>query len=446
MAVNRGEGDINLGEARKKWITNELDSETREILKQDADLFLHQSLSSPCLNVLSDANGVFIKDYEGREYFDFHGNNVHQLGYKNPEITRAVKEAMEELPFSPRRYTNLRAIQLAQKLKDLSNDCLSRVLFAPGATSSIGMAMKLARIATGKFKTLSFWGSFHGASIDAISLGGEAVFREGLGPLLSGNEHIIPYDSYRPVFKSSNNTDQDYLNLVSYVLEKEKDIGAIFIETVRNTDVMVPSKKYMQGLRKLCDEHKVLLVLDETAIALGRTGKMFAYENFEIVPDMVVLGKGLGGGFIPFSALLVKEELNKAQHTSLGHYTHEKSPLGSAAALASVKYIEEHELLKHVEKLNHLAFQRLNSWYNKYSSIGDIRAIGLLFGIELVKDKKSKERAVEMAEKIMYSCMSNGLSFKVSSGNVLTLSPPLIISEQELMRALDILEKEIAKY
>ncbi|MGW9019491.1 aspartate aminotransferase family protein [Priestia megaterium] len=439
----RTEGDINLSSRRNDWQSNYVSQEAMQILEEDSTYFLHQSMSSPCLNVLRSSEGIYIEDIDGRKYMDFHGNNVHQVGYKNQFVINAIIEQLQTLPFSPRRYTNDKAIMLAKKLAQLSPSNLNKVLFAPGGTEAIGMALKLTRFVTGKHKTISMWDSFHGASLDAISVGGEAVFRKGIGPLLSGTEHAIPFNSYRCILGECSTCPNKCLDYLDFMLSREGDVGAVILETIRNTDVQVPPVSYYKRLREICDKHEVLLILDEIPIALGRTGKMFAIEHYGIAPDMIVIGKGLGGGIFPMASLIVREDLDQANEISLGHYTHEKSAVGCAAALATIEYIEKEDLLNHVSKLEVIFRKRLEEMKNNYSIIGDIRGVGLLFAIELVKDPVSKEKAIEEAEIIMYQCMEKGLSFKISQGNVLTLSPPLTISGEELEKALTIIESSI---
>ena len=186
------EGDVNLSPARRAFESAHVRGRTRALLDADADVFLHQSLSTPCFDALASCDGIWLTDVEGRRIMDFHGNSVHQVGYRHPHVMAAVREQLDTLPFSPRRFTNEAAIALARRLADLAPDPLGKVLFAPGGALAIGMALKLARVATGRHKTLSLWDSFHGASLDAISIGGEAVFRKGIGPLLPGTEHAPP--------------------------------------------------------------------------------------------------------------------------------------------------------------------------------------------------------------------------------------------------------------
>ena len=166
------EGDSNLSDARKAWAKSIPDPETESYLARDANVFMHQALSTPCLDVLKECDGIYITDLQGKRYMDFHGNSVHQIGYRNPFVIQKLKEQLDIFPFSPRRFTNLPAIELAEKLVSLLPSSLNRLLFAPGGTSAISMALKLARLVTGRHKTISWWDSFHGASMDAIAAGG----------------------------------------------------------------------------------------------------------------------------------------------------------------------------------------------------------------------------------------------------------------------------------
>ncbi|MBN8860301.1 MAG: aspartate aminotransferase family protein [Sphingobacteriales bacterium] len=443
-SFHRTEGAINLSDSRRAWYAVISDTATQHYLDADAKYFLHQSMSTPCLDVLQSCEGIYITDLTGKRYMDFHGNNVHQVGYRNPYVVEQVKKQMDVLPFSPRRYTNIPAIALAEKLAGLFPGNLNRVLFAPGGTSAIGMALKLARVVTGRHKVVSLWDSFHGASLDAIAAGGEQVFRKGMGPLMPGVERIPPPTTYRGIFGDDGN-DVKYAEYLEYVIEKEGEIGAFIAETVRNTDVQLPSKAYWKKIREICTRHGVLLILDEIPIAFGRTGKMFAFEHYDIEPDIVCVGKGLGAGIMPVAAMIARDDYNVAADVSLGHYTHEKSPLGCVAATAMLEYIEQHNILQKVN--DDAAFMQsvLNDMKEKYSLIGDVRGIGLLWGIELVKDRNTKEKAIEESEFILYDCLSNGLSFKISQGNVLQLSPPLIITRQQLKEAVTIVESAIAK-
>ncbi|GAM57938.1 4-aminobutyrate aminotransferase [Vibrio ishigakensis] len=441
----RSEGDVNTTPARIKWNESLEHEETQALLKRDSDVFLHQAMSTPCLDSLEAAEGIYIQDTHGKRYMDFHGNNVHQLGYGHPAVLNAISKQLAQLPFSPRRFTNETAIACAEKLTDICGGELNRVLFAPGGTSVVGMALKLARHVSKNFKVVSLWDSFHGASLDAISVGGEACFREGMGPLMAGVERIPPAVSYRGALPSQDGNDVHYADYLEYVIEKEGGIGAFIAEGVRNTDVQVPSKAYWKRVREICDKHNVMLIIDDIPNGMGRSGEWFTYQAFDIEPDILCIGKGFGGGVVPIAAMVTKDKYNTAAQVSLGHYTHEKSPIGCAAALATMQTIEQENLLQKVREDSEFVRNELERMKQAYPVIGDVRGIGLLWGVELVTNHITKERAFDEAEAVLYQCLNDGLSFKVSQGNVAQLSPPLIISREELTTALNIFENAIAK-
>ncbi|EPW6708519.1 aspartate aminotransferase family protein [Vibrio parahaemolyticus] len=440
----RSEGDVNTTPARQAWNASMDDERTQALLKRDSEVFLHQAMSTPCLDTLDAAEGIYIQDATDKKYMDFHGNNVHQLGYGHPHVIKRVQEQIAKLPFSPRRFTNETAIECAEKLTQICGGELNRVLFAPGGTSAVGMALKLARHITGNYKVVSLWDSFHGASLDAISVGGEACFRQGMGPLMAGVERIPPAASYRGAFPVADGSDVHYADYLEYVIEKEGGVGAFIAEAVRNTDVQVPSKAYWKRIREICDKHNVMLIIDDIPNGVGRSGEWFTYQAYDIEPDMLCIGKGLGGGLVPIAAMVTKDKYNTAEQISMGHYTHEKSPIGCAAALATMEAIEQDGLLDKVKADSQFVREKLLEMKAKYPVIGDVRGIGMLWGIELVTDHESKARAYDEAEAVLYQCLNNGVSFKVSQGNVIQLSPPLIITREQLTEALAIFEEAIA--
>jgi 4-aminobutyrate aminotransferase len=444
--LHKSEGDINISPQREEWQKKHIDAAGRKLLDEDSRYFLKQSLSTPCLNAMRACEGIYIEDMQGRRYMDFHGNNVHQVGFANPDVIAAVKRQLDELSFCTRRYTNRVAVELAQKLAAIAPGNLNKSLFCPGGAEAVGIALKLARLATGCHKTISMWDSFHGATLDTISIGGEAVFRRDMGPLLPGTEHAPPPDEYRCVFGCSERGGCDLAcaNYVEYIMEKEGDIAAVIAEPIRSTPY-IPRPEYWQKIRQACNRHGALLIFDEIPHCLGRTGAMFTFENFDVVPDIVVIGKGLGGGVFPLAAVIAREELDVAADRALGHYTHEKSPVGCAAALAAISYIEKHNLVQHARRLGRHSLERLQAMKERRDLIGDVRGLGLFLGIELVKDRQTRQRAEEAAEAVMYAALTKGLSFKLTMGNIITLTPPLTITREEMDRALDIIEECIAE-
>ena len=439
-APYQSEGDINLTSARARWVANDLDNATRAILDEDARYFLHQSLSTPCLNVLFSSKGSYLEDLQGRQFLDFHGNSVHQVGFGNPAVVQAIVDQMLKLPFCTRRYTNKTAVSLAKKLTQLAPGDLNRVLFTPSGTTAIGMALKLARVVTGRHKVISMWDAFHGASLDAISISGERLFREGIGPLLPGVSHVPPPDEYRCLWDchQRGGCDLKCANYIDYVLEHEGDVAAVIAEPVR-TIPYIPKSEYWQAVRAACEKHGALLIFDEIPHALGRTGTMFTCEHFGIEPDMLVIGKGLGGGILPLAAIIARDEYNVAAKRALGHYTHEKNPVLSAAALATIQFIEDNNLLQHVQQMGKYAMGQLQKMANQLPMIGDVRGLGLLLGVELVRNQQTKEKADREAEAVMYESLRRGLSFKVTNGNTLLLMPPLTVTQAEMDHALTVL-------
>ncbi|MDX2146899.1 MAG: aspartate aminotransferase family protein [Planctomycetota bacterium] len=445
------EGDVNRTPGRRSYQSRVLDEATKARLDADAAAYLHQSLSTPCITLLERAKGSTLTDAQGHQLLDFHGNSAHQVGHGHPRVIDAVKRQLDTLAFCPRRFTNEPAIELAQRLGALTGGRLTKALLAPGGTLAMGMALKLARLATGRFKFVSMWGSFHGASLDCISIGGEAVFRQGIGPLLPGCEHVIPCAPAECVLGCEGTCSLACARAVEDVLEREGDVAAVVLEPVRCTTVEIPPAEYLRRIRTACDRAGALLIFDEIPTCLGRTGRMFSYEHFGVVPDMLAIGKGLGGGVMPQAALLARADLDVGAHTALGHYTHEKSPLGSAAALATLDVIRDEGLVERSAALGERWTSHLRAELGGLATFREVRGLGLLVGVELrARDEASIARCGSVAaatgalcDRVLYACMERGLSFKVSGGRVLTLTPPLTVGEDELDRATAILREAV---
>ena len=444
--IEREQGDVNTTRNRREYWKRNLKGESKKWFDDDQKYFLHQSLSTPVLNVLSRAQGVYIEDLDGNKYIDMHGNGVHNAGFNNPAVIEAVKKQLEEnMTFCPRRYTNIPAIELAKKLAEITPGDLCRSLFCPGGSEAIEMALMLAKQVTGRFKTISFWDSFHGAGLGAASVGGEEHFSGGFGPMVPGAFHVEFPNYYRNPwgFTSEEKVDAECLRQIELVLKREPEMAAIIGEPISATPV-VPSRRYWQGVKELCEQYGALLIFDEIIEGFGRTGKLFACEHF-VTPDVLVLGKSLGGGLLPFAGIVTHEKYNICQHRSVGHYTHEKNALCSAAALAEIAYILEHQLHEHAAELGDYALKRLNGLKDRHPLIGHVAGLGLHIGIDLVSDPKTRERAVDEAEIIMFKCLEKGLSAKTIEGNVLTLRPALIITQEEMDRAIDIIDEAIGE-
>jgi 4-aminobutyrate aminotransferase len=436
------ESDTNQSPERHAWAASNLNGAARALLAADERYFLRQSVSTPCLNTVAKAEGIFLEDSAGRHYMDFHGNNVHHIGYGHPRLKRAIVDQMEALPFTPRRYTSEPAVALAKKLAEITPGSLSKVLFTTGGSDAVEVAIKIARAKTGRYKTLSFWDAFHGAGFGAAAVGGEALFRTSrIGPLMPGAEHVAPFSSYRCPYGSATAEESGAVcaRMIDYVLGREGDIAAFIAEPIRAVPY-IPPRGFWTEVRKICDRHGTLLVFDEIPTGLGKTGKMFACEHDGAVPDMLVLGKALGGGILPIAAVVAKPELDVGADLAFGHYTHEKNPVTARAALTTIEIIEDEGLVANAAKVGGAALVRLNQIKARRQIVGDVRGQGLLIGIELVTDRTAKTPANAAAEKVMYRALEQGLSFKTTFGNVLTLTPPLTVTQAQMDRALDIID------
>lgn len=445
MKITHTEGESNTSAARRNWAAKHPDAATRELLHRDAEAFMHQSLSSPCVSTIARAQGIWIEDTAGRRYMDFHGNSVHHIGYAHPRLIAAIKDQLDRLSFAPRRFTNEPAVELAEKLGQIAPGNLNKVLFTTGGSDANEVALKIARAATGRFKTVSFWDAFHGAGLGAASVGGEATFRSHIaGPLMPGTEHVAPFACYRCPYNhpGPETCGLACAGMVDYVLGREGDVAAVIAEPMRAVPI-VPPPGFWKAVRESCNRHGALLILDEIPTGLGKTGRMFAFEHDEVIPDIVTIGKALGGGVLPIAAVVARHDLDVCGDFAIGHYTHEKNPVTARAALTTIQIIEEEGLVARSAELGSYALDRLNTFAPQSRYVGDVRGRGLLFGIEIVEDRDSRAEARDRAERIYYRCLEAGLSFKISAGCVLTLSPPLTITRDDLDCALSIVETAI---
>jgi 4-aminobutyrate aminotransferase len=444
--LEREQGDVNTTENRKKYWERNLSGEARFWFEEDNRYFLHQSLSTPVLNVLGKAEGVYVEDLAGKKYIDMHGNGVHNAGFNNPEVLRAVRDQLDaKMTFCPRRYTNIPAVRLAKKLAEITPEGLGRSLFCPGGTDAVEMAMKLARLVTGRFKTISFWDSFHGAGFGSAGVGGEEHFSGGLGPLVPGALHVEFPNYYRNPwgFTRTEQVDAECLRQMELVFQREPEISAVIGEPVSATPV-VPTRSYWEGVKRLCERYGALLVFDEIIEGFGRTGKMFACEHY-LTPDILVLGKSLGGGIAPLAGIVTWDRFNICGDRSIGHYTHEKNALSAAAGLAEIEFIEKNRLCDHAARLGEYTIGRLREMRERHPSIGEVLGVGLHLGIDLVKNRETRARGVDEAEVVMFRCLEKGLSFKTIEGNVITLRPALTITRDQMDHALDILDETIGE-
>lgn len=435
------EGDQNLSAERQRWAAER--ATRSETLERDDRSFFHQILSTPCLDEVVSASGPWITTASGRRLLDFHGNSVHQIGFAHPEVLAAVQAQAAALPYCTRRYTNLTTVELAERLIATAPGTLARnarVLLAPSGSAAVGIALKIARAVTGRHKTIAFRDSFHGATLDVSSVGGQDLFRRGMGIMLPGTMHAPPPNNQSCERRCGGRCDSSCVSAIERLLEENPDTAAILAEPVRATTVHAAPSGYWQRVRAACDRTGTLLIFDEIPTGLGRTGRFWSTEHTGVTPDLIVLGKGLGGAVFPQAAVIGRADLNDTGSTpvrelALGHYTHEKSPIGSAAALATLRVIEREGLVDRSRDIGDWWTTLLRARLGHLRSVTDIRALGLMVGVELTDP--------DHADRAMYESLRRGLSFKVGGGTTLVLFPPLNTDQPTLELAAEILAAAI---
>lgn len=261
---------------------------------------------------------------------------------------------------------------------------------------------------------------------------------------MTGAEHVAPWASRNCAYghDSLEASARACANMIAYVLGREGDFAAVVAEPMRATP-LVPAPGFWKAVREACDRHGTLLIFDEIPTGLGKTGKFFSHEHDGVTPDILVLGKALGGGILPIASVIARRDLDVAGDFAIGHYTHEKNPVTTRAALTTIAIIREEGLVERAAELGAHAMERLRGLMDRSPHVGEVRGRGLMMGVELVEERGAYRPARELAERVYYRCLEEGLSFKISAGNVLTLSPPLVIGRAELERALDIVEAAV---
>ncbi len=382
-----------------------------DLVARDAAAFFHQEGSSPCLAALRAIGGIWLEDTDGRRLIDFHGNTTHHVGHAHPRLIAAMKAQLDTLAFCPRRFTNEPAVELAETLLARWPGPPARVLFATGGTDAIEIALKLARVATGRHETVSFEDSYHGDGLGALGLK-SAHLDARLGPLLPGRHHVTPY------WRDPGRT----LREIGAALAGGR-VAAAIAEPMRSS-CHVPPPGLWPAVRALCDAHGTKLIFDEIPSGLGKTGRFFAFEHFGAVPDAVVLGKALGGGIVPIAAVIADARLDVAPELRLGHYTHEKNPLTCRAALETLRIIADEGLVARAASLGPV----LSAAFAPHGR-GAPRGLGLLQALPVPGDARA----------VVAACRAAGLSTTTKEGGAIGLSPPLTITAEEIGRAATML-------
>ena len=398
--------------------------------------------------VASRGEGAMVEDVDGNRFLDFNaGIAVTATGHCHPQVVKAVEEQTRRLiHMSGTDFYYENMVQLAERLAASSPGAVARrVYFGNSGTEAVEAAMKLARFYTGRDKFIAFAGAFHGRTLGSLSLtGSKVVQRKGFGPLIPGVYHAQFPDVYRT--PAGVTADDHAVNCVRAIEEQlfrsvlpAEEVAGIVVEPIQGEGgYLVPPKIFLEELGHLAAKHGILLIFDEVQCGMGRTGKMWGADHFGVVPDIFTVAKGIASGF-PLSATIARAEIMNwppGAHAS----TFGGNPVAVAASLATIDLLER-ELIDNAASVGRHMLNRLREWPDRYRSVGDVRGLGLMIGIEIVRDQQSKERAPEMRDKLVSMAFERGLLILGAGRSVIRLSPPLIITRDQADFALDTLEE-----
>ncbi len=409
--------------------------------------------------------GIYFWDYDGNRYTDMSSQLVNMnLGFGNKAINEAIKEQVDKFCFAGPSYGVDARSKLAKKLVELMPDNIAKIFFTNAGADANENAIKMARMVTGRFKIFSRYRSYHGSSFGAGNLTGEPR-RYALEPGIPGFIKFFDPYIYREAitFASEEEATKYYLTKLreQIIYEGRDSVAAIVIETITGSNgIIIPPKGYLPGMRAICDEFGIMMICDEVMAGFGRTGKMFAFENFDVKPDMVTFAKGVTCGYVPLGGVAVSKKIADyfEDHLLSCGLTYSGHPLGCAAGVACVNYYEEADILGNVNKVGKVLGEKLEELKEKHACVGDVRYIGLFSAVELVKDKTTKEALVPYGQdpegimgKVIGKLKENKF-MTYSHENIIIVAPPLIITEEQLTeelikldKVLDFVEEEFLK-
>ncbi len=425
-----------------------------EIVERDEKVISKASRAPYFPVVMKKGRGSIIEDMDGNEYIDlFSSSAVLNTGHSHPKVVAAIKEQVDNFIHFSTDYMYAEAqVKLAEMLTDITpGDFDKKVCFGLSGSDGNDCAIKLARSYTGRSKIISFIGGYHGSTYGALSLSAISLnMRRKIGPLLPEIEHMPYPDCYRCAFnKERENCSLECLEYMKMAFENyipAEEVAGIMIEPIAgDLGFIIPPQEYMDGLYKLCKENGILFMVDEVQQGFGRTGKWFSIEHFNIAPDVMVTGKSIASG-LPMSAVIARAEIVDSLNMPAHLFTVQGNSTCARAAIATIDVIKEEKLMLNAKKMGYYIKKRFSLMEKKYDIIGDIRGEGLSIGIELVKDRETKERNDDAAIKITYRCWQKGVLLIFLAENILRIQPPLVIKKSELEKAMNILEETIEEY
>ncbi len=435
-----------------------------QLLEWDRNFGFHPHENIPA--VITKAQGITLTDSMGNNYLDFlAGTTCVNVGYGNREVIDTIKKQLEATAGLIGLAVNPSSAKLMRLLAEIAPKGLSRSFMISGGSEANEMALKIARRCTKKFKIIARWSGYHGNTAAALSASGVLNYKMDFDPVLPGFIHVPPPYCYRCDFGLEYpECDLMCARIIDHTIhyEDSKQVAAVIAEPIIGWGgVVIPPKEYFPMIREICDKYDVLLILDEVLTGFGRTGKMFACEHWNIVPDIMTLAKGISSIYVPCSAVLVQEKLAESlgvapelspEYSERGimGITGMNHPLPSAAALASIKVIIEKDLSKNAEKVGEYLLSGLREIAEEHSIFGEVRGKGLLIGLEVVKDKESKEPDIDLGKELQVKSILNGLiighsAMRTRNSSILLFTPPLIVTREEVDKALEIFQNTISQ-
>ncbi|MGD9519597.1 MAG: aspartate aminotransferase family protein [Armatimonadota bacterium] len=427
-------------------VITEIPGPKSRTLLEKARRYEPPSMSEQVPVVWDRAQGCVIWDVDGNEYLDWcSGVLVTNIGHCHPDYVAAVKAQAEKL-FNCYDFPSEPRALLAEKLVQMTPPHLDKAFLLTTGSDATEAAIRMARCTHEGWEILAFHGAFHGRTLGAASAGGSLGVKKGYGPLVPGFIHApYPYCYRCPFGLEHPDCSLQCLEYIDWVVSREScgELCAVMTESYQGSaGSIIPPPGWYEGLEKWRKERGLYLIFDEVQSSFGRTGKMFCMEYWDIEPDLVCLGKGLGSG-VPCSAVMGRHEIMDQLPPGSMSSTNGGIPISSAAALAAVHIIEREGLVENSARMGRLFGERFEQMKQDFEQLGDVRGLGLVWGLEIVEDKKSKSPAVEIAKAIVREAAKLGLMMIAPIGvfgNVIRVAPPLIITEQQANESLDLFE------
>lgn len=424
--------------------------ETQRIVAMDEKYLATGTKGSPV--AIKWGRGVHFEDMDGNLFLDFTNGMVTGTGHCHPKVVQAIKEQAEKFLFfnGPDFYYEVQS-KVAEKLCDITpGDFPKKVFLSNSGAEANEAALKLSRSGTGRKQFVAFLGAFHGRTLGALALtASKVVQRESFFPMMPGVTHLPFAYCYRCAYKMKPDTcnfwcAQILEDLYFKSLLPPEEVAAVFLEPVQGEGgYVVPPAGFVQKIKKICEKYGILFIADEVQSGFGKTGRMFAIEHFGVAPDVINLGKAMASG-LPMGATVFRAELDfpvQGRHSN----TFGGNPLAAVAALSTVEAIEEENLLENTQRMGEVFRQGLWQLQKEFEEIGDVRGLGLMLAMELVKDRESKAPAPELRNLIIENCYKKGLLLLPCGISSIRFTPAMVVKEEEIAKGLDILREAIVK-